>query len=504
MATFILCLTLIAFTFAIIFYLLNPKSKTNLPPGPKPLPIVGNLFILGDKPHRSLAQLAKSYGPIISLKLGQVTTIVVSSPDLAREVLVKKDQSFCSRSIPDAVRIVGHYDGSPVWLPANQKWKNLRIICRSQLFTSQRLDSNIALRHKKVRELVEYLRERGEAKEAVDIGRVVFTAVMNSLTNTLFSIDMVDPRSDSAQEFRDLVWGIMEVVGSANVSDFFPLVRELDLQGKRRRTEGYFRKLHRIFDELIDRKLKEIELGNETDKDFLDALLNGQNKLDRYDIKPLLVVTTSNFPSTCDLKDVFVAGTDTSSSTVEWAMAELLRNPDIMAKARAELLESFDKETELDELDILSLPYLQAIVKETLRLHPPGPFLLPRQNETNTELFGYSIPKHSRILVNVWAIGRHESVWKDPDIFMPERFLESDVDYKGRDFELIPFGAGRRICPGLPLALRIVHLMLASLLFYFKWELVDGMRAEDVDLREKFGVTLALANPVQAIPVPDE
>ncbi|XP_020260550.1 geraniol 8-hydroxylase-like [Asparagus officinalis] len=288
--------------------------------------------------------------------------------------------------------------------------------------------------------------------------------VLNMLSNTLFSVDMVDAGSDSAQEFKDLVWGIMEELGTANVSDFFPLVRGLDLQGKRRRTEGYFRKLHSIFDELIDGRLKETELGHETNNDFLDAILSGQSKLDRHVMNSLLM-------------DMFVGGTDSISHTVEWVMAELLRNPDTMRKAT---------------------------IKESLRLHSPGPFLLPRKAETDTELCGYSIPQHSWILVNAWALGRHESLWKDPDVFMPERFLERDVEYKGQYFEFIPFGAGRRICPGLPLASRMVPLMLASLLYHFKWELADGMRAENVDLSDKLGVTLALAHPIRAIPVPNE
>lgn len=203
-------------------------------------------------------------------------------------------------------------------------------------------------------------------------------------------------------------------------------------------------------------------------------------------------------------QDVFVAGTDTTSHTVEWAMAELLHNPESMSKVRAELVEAFNKQPEVEESDILKLPYLQAVVKETLRLHPPAPFLVPRRTETDTELCGYVIPKNTRVLVNAWAIGRSENVWKDPDVFRPERFLEMEVDYKGRHFELIPFGAGRRICPGLPLAFRMVHLMLASLVRSFKWELADGMKAEDMDLSDKFGFTVGLAKPLRAIPIPDE
>lgn len=254
--------------------------------------------MLGDKPHQSLARLAKSYGPVMSLKLGQSTTIVISSPELAREVLMKKDQDFCSRPLPDAMRVLNHCDASLVWLPANQRWKNLRTICSTQLFVSQRLDCNTGLRQKKAQELVEYLRERGAAGEAVDVGVAAFMTSLNLLSNTLFSIDMVDPNSDSAQHFRDLMGAIMEDVGNANISDFFPFLSVLDLQGNRRRNEGHLKRLHRIFDELIDQRLDAMKAHSAINKDFLDALLNcyvdeceggDKERMDRHAIKSLLV-----------------------------------------------------------------------------------------------------------------------------------------------------------------------------------------------------------------------
>jgi cytochrome P450 len=181
-------------------------------------------------------------------------------------------------------------------------------------------------------------------------------------------------------------------------------------------------------------------------------------------------------------------------------MAELLHNPEKMAKARKELEEVLGKDGHVQESDISKLPYLQAVVKENFRLHPAGPFLIPHKAEDDVEMCGFTVPKNAQILVNVWAMGRDSSIWQNPTLFSPERFLEKDIDFKGRYFELIPFGAGRRICPGLPLANRMVHLMLASLVYHFNWKLADEMKPEDIDMTEMFGISLHRAVPLRAIP----
>lgn len=182
-------------------------------------------------------------------------------------------------------------------------------------------------------------------------------------------------------------------------------------------------------------------------------------------------------------------------------MAEVLRNPEVLLKARAELEQIVGKGNPVEESDIPRLTYLQAIVKETFRLHPVAPLLLPRKAEADAEIGGFIIPKNAQILVNVWAIGRDPSEWDDPNSFMPERFLGSEVDVRGRNFELTPFGAGRRICPGLPLAMRILHVMLGSLINCFDWKLVDGNGPEDINMEDKFGISLVMAQPLRAIPI---
>lgn len=200
---------------------------------------------------------------------------------------------------------------------------------------------------------------------------------------------------------------------------------------------------------------------------------------------------------------MFIAGTDTTTSTLEWAMAELLHNPETLRKVQDELRSTVGINKKLEEKDIENLPYLKAVIKETLRLHPPLPFLVPHMAMSNCKMLGYYIPKETQILVNVWAIGRDPGTWKEPLVFKPERFLEPNVaDYKGQNFEFIPFGSGRRMCPALPLASRVLPLALGAILYWFDWVLADGLKPQDMDMSERMGITLRKSVPLKAIPIP--
>jgi cytochrome P450 len=198
------------------------------------------------------------------------------------------------------------------------------------------------------------------------------------------------------------------------------------------------------------------------------------------------------------MQELITGGTDTSSVTVEWAMSELLRKPDVLAKATEELDRVVGGDRLVTEGDMPSLPYLDAVVKETMRLHPVVPLLIPRVSREDTSVAGYDIPKGTRVLVNVWAIGRDPAVWKDAaaDEFRPERFLVGSepgvsVDVKGQHLQLLPFGSGRRMCPAQGLGLRMVQLVLANLLHGFTWRLPDGVAAEDLSMEEKFGISVS-------------
>ncbi|XP_059297766.1 geraniol 8-hydroxylase-like isoform X2 [Lycium ferocissimum] len=390
--------SIFALSFLYTLAKLCSRGNKKLPPGPSPWPIIGNLHLLGAKPHISLANLAKIYGPIMSLKLGQITTVVISSSTIAKQVLKHQDQVFSGRFVPDALQAHNHCKFSVAWLPVCPQWRTLRRILNTNIFSSNRLDANQHLRSQKVKELIAYCTKCSQEGAALDVGQAAFKTNLNFLSNILFSKDLADPFSDS--------------------------------------------------------------------------------------------------------KDLFSAGTDTTTSTLEWAMAETLRQPRIMKKAQAELAKITGKGKRIEETDISRLSYLQCIIKETLRMHPPVPFLLPRRVEQDVELCDYIIPKGSQVLVNVWAIGRDSTFWEDPLVFKPERFWSSDLDMRGKDFELIPFGVGRRICPGLPLALRMVPVILGSLLNSFNWKLEADIGPNELDMEEKFGFTLAKALPLRVIPSP--
>ncbi|KAG5152917.1 hypothetical protein JHK84_029389 [Glycine max] len=448
------CALLIVLTCAMVhalvgsFLAMATKANHKLPPGPSSFPIIGNLLELGEKPHKSLAKLAKIHGPIISLKLGQITTVVVSSAQMAKEVLLTNDQFLSNRTIPQSVSVLNHEQYSLAFMPISPLWRELRKICNTQLFAHKSLDASQDVRRKIVQQLVTDIHESSQMGEAVDIGTAAFKTTINLLSNTIFSVDLIHS-TGKAEEFKDLVTNITKLVGSPNLADFFPVLKLLDPQSVRRRQSKNSKKVLDMFDNL----------------------------------------------------DIFVAGTDTTASTLEWAMTELVRHPHVMSKAKQELEQITSKGNPIEEGDIGKLPYLQAIVKETLRLYPPVPFLLPRKADRDVDIGGYTIPKDAKVLVNMWTICRDPTLWDNPTMFSPDRFLGSDIDVKGRNFELAPYGAGRRICPGLSLANRMLLLMLGSLINSFDWKLGHDIETQDMDMDDKFGITLQKAQPLRIVPL---
>lgn len=206
----------------------------------------------------------------------------------------------------------------------------------------------------------------------------------------------------------------------------------------------------------------------------------------------------------CPHQDLLVGGTQSSAITVEWAMSELLRNPETLKKATEELDKTIGRHRWVEEQDILKLPYLKAIVKETMRLHPALPTLAPRLAREDSTIEGYDIPKGTQVLVNVWAIGRDPTVWDRPYEFEPERFMgkAKDIDVEGHDFELLPFGAGRRMCPGYPLGLKVVQASLANLIHGFEWKLPGDMKKEELNMEEGNGISIAKKLPLEVMAHP--
>ncbi|KAL0360905.1 UNVERIFIED_CONTAM: cytochrome [Sesamum radiatum] len=471
------------------FHLLNSNSRrrrsAKLPPGPYPFPVIGNILQLGQNPHQSLTKLSKIYGPLMHLRLGSIDTIVVSSPEMAKEILQTHDQAFPLRLTTAATRALDHHATSVAFLPIGNQWRNLRKICKEHMFSTQRLHANEGLRQEKLQKLLQYIQECCVNGRAVDIGQAAVVTSLNLMSNTVFSVDFAD--YSTCQELEDVIRRCMRVWGSPNLGDYFGFLGLFDPQGIKREAEFCVGKLLGIFDSIIDQRVEASRNSQPRKTDLLEVLLEisdgNQAELTRDEMKHLFVVRV-----------------DTTSGTVEWVMTELLRNPQVMSKLKTEVRTVLGANKQIEESDISKLPYLQAVIKEAFRYHPPGPFVTRCKDGNDLEIKKYVIPKNALILINIWATGRDPSIWPNPDSFEPERFLNTEVDVKGHSLELIPFGTGRRICPGMPLAYRMVHLIVASLVHNFDWKLEPGVAPEDVDLNEKLGLSLHKAIPLKAVP----
>lgn len=280
----------------IIHAILHFKHKTKLPPGPKGLPIIGSLLAVGDRPHDSLTKLAKVYGPIMTVRMGPISTIVVSSTEMAREIILRNDQAFLGRPVPDAVTAQADYELSMPWLSGDAQWKKLRKLCTSQIFTTQGLDSLQWLRHQMMDNMVQRIKEAKGTP--VSIGKLVFATTFSLISNTMFSTDVLDPNSTSVEEMKGLMGRIMELGAKPNMADYFPLLKPFDLQGIRKEIKVSYDRLHELLEGIIDRRLKRRELALPRSDDLLDVLLDrneehGADELSRPDIKILLVVSSA-------------------------------------------------------------------------------------------------------------------------------------------------------------------------------------------------------------------
>jgi len=278
---------LLVVTFAsasiLIFILRKVKqtqNSTKLPPGPHPFPIIGNILELGKNPHKALTKLSKIYGPIMTLKLGTITTIVISSPQLAKQVLQENSQIFSNRTVSNAICALDHDKFSVGTLPTLALWKKLRKICATQVFSTKMLDSTKNLRQQKLQELLDYVNEKSNKGEVFDIGEAVFNTVLNSISNTLFSMDLaLSTPDEKSQEFKKIIESFMEEAGRPNVSDFFPILRPFDPQGVHVKMANYMKKLCDIFDGIIEERIcsRSSKVDSMVYNDVLDSLLNSNN-----------------------------------------------------------------------------------------------------------------------------------------------------------------------------------------------------------------------------------
>lgn len=465
-----------------------------LPPGPPGWPVLGNLFDLGTMPHRTLAGLRNQYGDIVWLNLGAVSTMVILSAKAATEFFKNHDLSFAERSVTEIMRVHDYDKGSVALAPYGPYWRVLRRLVTVDMLVHKRIKETEPIRSKCVNAMLVWIEEEAQVARVVHLGRFVFIMTFNMLGNLMLSRDLSDPKSKGS-EFFSAMNSLMEWGGHANVADFFPWLKWLDPMGLKRNMKRGLGRALKIASGFVKERVEGQQVGKDREtKDFLDLLLEyeGQGKDEPAKL--------SEREINIFILEIFMAGSETTSSTTEWAMTELLCNPEEMIKVKDELTRIVGSNRKVEESDIDDLPYLQAVVKETLRLHPPIPLLVPRRAMQDTSFMGYDIPKNTQVFVNAWAIGRDPDCWDEPLAFKPERFIGSKVDYRGQHYELIPFGAGRRMCAGVPLAHRMLNLVLGSLLHHFDWELDGNVTPETMDMRDTLGITMRKLEPLTAIP----
>ncbi|KAK2998226.1 hypothetical protein RJ639_022936 [Escallonia herrerae] len=401
---------------------------------------------------------------------------------MAKEVLKTNDTAFANRQEVLGTRIVLYDNTDVVFAPYGDYWRQMRRICTLELLSAKKVKSFCSIRE----EEVWHLTESSQSSLGTTIN---LTERVYSLLNVIICRAVFGKRCKDQDVFIQLIKETIRLIGGFDVADLFPSKKFLHvLTGLRPKLLKIHHKVDNILDDIIsDRReiLASTKRANTVDKeeeDLIDVLLRLQKSSGLE-----LPITSNNVKAV--IMDMFSAGTETSSTTIEWAMVELIRNPRVMKKAQAEVRLALKQKKIIGETDIQELSYLKLVIKETLRLHTPVPLLVPRERREECRIGGYNIPVKTKVMINAWAMGRDPDYWQDAESFIPERFEKSPLDFTGTNLEYIPFGAGRRMCPGVSLGLANVELPLAAILYHFNWKLPSGIKAEDLDMTANAGAT---------------
>ncbi|CAA0383737.1 unnamed protein product [Arabidopsis thaliana] len=474
-------------------------SNRNLPPSPLKLPVIGNLYQLRGLFHKCLHDLSKKHGPVLLLRLGFLDMVVISSTEAAEEALKVHDLECCTRPITNVTSKLWR-DGQDIGLaPYGESLRELRKLSFLKFFSTTKVRSFRYIREEENDLMVKKLKEAALKKSSVDLSQTLFGLVGSIIFRSAFGQRFDEGNHVNAEKIEDLMFEVQKL-GALSNSDLFPggLGWFVDF------VSGHNKKLHKVFVEvdtllnhIIDDHLKNsIEEITHDRPDIIDSLLDMIRKQEQGDSFKLTIDNLKGI-----IQDIYLAGVDTSAITMIWAMAELVKNPRVMKKVQDEIRTciGIKQNEKIEEDDVDKLQYLKLVVKETLRLHPAAPLLLPRETMSQIKIQGYNIPSKTILLVNVWSIGRDPKHWKNPEEFNPERFIDCPIDYKGNSFEMLPFGSGRRICPGIAFAIATVELGLLNLLYHFDWRLPE--EDKDLDMEEAGDVTIIKKVPLKLVPV---
>ncbi|GMI94027.1 cytochrome P450, family 82, subfamily C, polypeptide 4 [Hibiscus trionum] len=474
------------------------------------LPIIGHMHLLGGQQltHKTFGAMADKYGPVFSIRLGSNKALVLNAWEMAKECFTVHDKVFSTRPSITASKLLGYDFAMFAFTPYGPYWREMRKIAILELLSSNRINMLEHIRVSEVKTAVRELyrswlgRGSGQSGVCVDMkewfGDLTHNIALRMVGGKRYFGPNADCDEAEARRCKKALRDFSYWFGAFVLSDEIPFLGWLDFQGHKKAMKRTAKELDSIVGGwLEEHKQRRLMSGGVTqEQDFMDVLLK---ILDDAGIGGFDADTINK--ATC-LVLVF-AGNDTTMVALIWALSLLLNNPRVLKKAQDELDMHVGTDRPLQESDIKNLVYLQAVIKETLRLYPPVPVIgLRAALEDCTLSTGYRIPSGTRLLINAWKIQRDIRVWTDPHEFRPERFLSSnkDIDFLGQIFEFIPFGSGRRACPGASLALRMLHFILGSFLHGF--EVAKRSKIEDIDMTESTGLTNLKATPLEVVITP--
>ncbi|KAG6555139.1 hypothetical protein Mapa_003174 [Marchantia paleacea] len=475
----------------VISQLRTRAPQLNLPPGPGVYPIVGSLPLLGAVPgepaHHMFKRLTDKYGSIVYVRMGSCPTVVVSDSDVAKLVLKDQDHVFASRPLLAAGKYVGMNFESLVFSPMGHHYKQLRKIYSSELLSPKRVMESHDVRENGMRATVKSIYRQTKDAQATNLSSQLHALGLNTLMNMIFGKKQGELEGGhgrlSMDDLKDVVRESLQIAGEFNYGDYIPIARYLDLTGFIGRMKGIQSRMRAVAAKLIDehRERREItgEVTDPKDLTLLDVLLSlkGEDALSDDAIMAVMF-------------DMIIAGSDTTSISSDWAIAELMKKPHLMKKLQNEVDSIVGRERCVRESDLPRMKYLQCVIKESLRIHSPAPLGIPHCSLQATKLGGYDIPAGSTMLINLWALNRDPKNWPNPEDFRPERFEELDTNIFGQDFTLLPFSSGRRGCSGMLLGFTMVQLIVASIVHSFDLQ-PHGMEVSEIDVvSEKPGLTL--------------
>uniref|UniRef100_A0A0E0LB63 Cytochrome P450 n=1 Tax=Oryza punctata TaxID=4537 RepID=A0A0E0LB63_ORYPU len=447
-----------------LFHGSRGSSDLKLPPGPWRLPLIGSLHhLLGALPHRALRDLARRHGPLMLLSFGEAPVVVASTAAAAREIMRTHDDNFSSRPLSAVVKVCTKHGAGITFAPYGEHWRQVRKICRLELLSPRRILAFCAIREEEAARLVRTVASppSSASSSPAPPSLVNLSELLgNYVTDTTVHIVMGE-RFRERDALLRYVDEAVRLAGSLTMADLFPSSRLARAMSSTTlcRAKVFVESLMEFMDRVISEHLEKKRScqGGEREEDLIDVLLRLQEE-----------------------------GSLQFELTVGIIKAVIFRDGDddtAMGHGGA------DEKMKVTEEGLTNLTYLHCIIKETLRLHTPGPLALPRECQEQCRILGYDIPKRATVLVNVWAICRDTEFWDESEKFIPERFEGSTIEHKGNNFEFIPFGAGRRICPGMQFGLANIELALANLLFYFGWSLPESILPSDLDMTETMGIT---------------